>query len=198
MSAKKTKRIGVKLDMTPMVDVAFLLLTFFMLTTTFKPPEEVQISLPSSHSEIKLPSSDILTISVGKDGRVIYGVDSQVTREKIFNQKGASDYISFRKVKQGDGGVAQKLYFSSENRGQPKPDLLRTFKLTEGFEINLNDMEQLVTWTRLSNPKIRGVIKADNDANYEVIEKIMDVFQRTGLTRFNLVTNLEADVPLLK
>ena len=51
----KPHRQGVRIDMTPLVDVAFLLLTFFMLTTQFKPPEEVVIELPSSHSEFKLP-----------------------------------------------------------------------------------------------------------------------------------------------
>ena len=53
--------------MTPLVDVAFLLLTFFMLTTQFKPPEEVTIVLPSSHSDFKLPESDVMTISIVKD-----------------------------------------------------------------------------------------------------------------------------------
>jgi biopolymer transport protein ExbD len=56
--------------MTPMVDVAFLLLIFYMTTTTFKPPEKKQISLPSSHSQLDLPDVDILNISVTKDDSI--------------------------------------------------------------------------------------------------------------------------------
>ena len=60
----KPHRQGVRIDMTPLVDVAFLLLTFFMLTTQFKPPEEVSITLPSSHSEFKLPESDVFVFRI--------------------------------------------------------------------------------------------------------------------------------------
>ncbi len=63
---KKMRRIGIAIDMTPMVDVAFLLLIFFMCTTQFKPPEADKISLPESNSEAKSPESDIITISVTK------------------------------------------------------------------------------------------------------------------------------------
>src|SRR5512145_531698 len=61
---KKMRRIGIAIDMTPMVDVAFLLLIFFMLTTQFKPPEADKITLPESNSEAKAPESDIITIAV--------------------------------------------------------------------------------------------------------------------------------------
>jgi len=88
MPKHKKGRVGIKIDMTPMVDVGFLLLTFFMLATTFKPPEEVQIELPSSHSAFKLPETDILMITVSKDGRIFMGVDSQNLREKLFGAEG--------------------------------------------------------------------------------------------------------------
>ena len=61
---KRMRRIGIAIDMTPMVDVAFLLLIFFMLTTQFKPPEKDKITLPESNSEAKSPESDIITIAV--------------------------------------------------------------------------------------------------------------------------------------
>ena len=61
---KKKRRIGISIDMTPMVDVAFLLLIFFMTTTQFKPPEKDKITLPESNSEAKSPESDIITIAV--------------------------------------------------------------------------------------------------------------------------------------
>src|SRR5437016_1828504 len=63
---KKKRRIGISIDMTPMVDVAFLLLIFFMTTTQFQPPEKDKIDLPKSSSEAKSPESDIIVISVTK------------------------------------------------------------------------------------------------------------------------------------
>ena len=63
---KKKRRIGVSIDMTPMVDVAFLLLIFFMTTTQFQPPERDKIELPKSNSEAKSPESDVITIAVTK------------------------------------------------------------------------------------------------------------------------------------
>ena len=82
----KKKRVNVAIDMTPLVDVAFLLLTFFMLTTQFKPPEEVDIILPLSHSEIKLPESNTMMIQVSKDGKIYLGFDSAYMMESMFGQ----------------------------------------------------------------------------------------------------------------
>jgi biopolymer transport protein ExbD len=79
--------VSVKIDMTPMVDVAFLLLTFFMLTTQFRPPEEVQVILPSSHSAFKLPESDVMTVTISKDNRIVLGLDSQVLRARVFGEQ---------------------------------------------------------------------------------------------------------------
>ncbi len=64
------KRIGIKIDMTPMVDVAFLLLIFFMTTTTFKPPERVSVVLPGSKSEIHVPETNTIILTVNKAGEI--------------------------------------------------------------------------------------------------------------------------------
>lgn len=87
MAKIKKGRVGIKMDMTPMVDVAFLLLTFFMLTTQFKPTEDVQIDLPTSHSAIKLPESDVMILTIGKDGRIFLGVDSQTLKARLFGEQ---------------------------------------------------------------------------------------------------------------
>src|SRR6266511_1320261 len=75
---KKKRRIGISIDMTPMVDVAFLLLIFFMTTTQFQPPEKDKIDLPKSNSEAKSPESDVITIAVTRapSVNVIYKVRS--------------------------------------------------------------------------------------------------------------------------
>ena len=82
---KKKRRIGISIDMTPMVDVAFLLLIFFMTTTQFKPPEKDKITLPESNSEAKSPESDIITIAVTSP-RPEYGGQSAV--RVIYRQAG--------------------------------------------------------------------------------------------------------------
>lgn len=81
------KRVGIAVDMTPMVDVGFLLLTFFMLTTQFKPDEAAQVTLPESHSVIKLPDVDVAIVLIAKGGEVYLGFDSQIMRAYIFGVK---------------------------------------------------------------------------------------------------------------
>jgi biopolymer transport protein ExbD len=70
MAKIKSKRIGIAIDMTPLVDVAFLLLIFFMTTTQFQPPEKEKITLPKSASEFKKPESNIITANVTTEGRI--------------------------------------------------------------------------------------------------------------------------------
>jgi biopolymer transport protein ExbD len=89
MSKKHAKRIAVRIDMTPMVDVAFLLLIFFMTTTQFKPPEEIAVVLPESSSEIKVPETGIIVITVNKSGRIYIGDETgqagEVPKDDIMN-----------------------------------------------------------------------------------------------------------------
>ncbi len=84
---KPKKRMGIRMDMTPMVDIAFLLLIFFMSTTQFKPPEEIAVALPASTSEIKVPETGIIVLTVNKEGRFFIGDESgaagEVPREEL-------------------------------------------------------------------------------------------------------------------
>jgi biopolymer transport protein ExbD len=137
--------------MTPLVDVAFLLLTFFMLTTTFKPTEEVTIILPASHSAYKLPESDVITINISKDGRLFLGVDSQILRGKLFGKSN---------------------------------------ELKASVEVPKDQLANYLVQARTANPRLRTVIKGDKQADYGVAEDVMDILQKTQITRFNLVTEL--------
>jgi biopolymer transport protein ExbD len=148
----KKPRINVRVDMTPMVDVAFLLLTFFMLTTQFRPPEEVQIVLPKSHSSFKLPEIDVMTVTISKDNRLFLGLDSQKMRARVFGQ---------------------------ENQ------------LRAEIEVDTKTLPGLLMQARGMNPKLRTVVKGDKDAEYGLTEDVMDILQKTNITRFNLVTDLE-------
>ncbi|MFH1699197.1 MAG: biopolymer transporter ExbD [Candidatus Zixiibacteriota bacterium] len=70
MKIKKKRRISILIDMTPMVDIAFLLLIFYMSTTQFKPPEKKKVDLPSSHSMVSLPDRDIINVTVTSDDSI--------------------------------------------------------------------------------------------------------------------------------
>ena len=71
---KKMRRLGVRIDMTPMVDVAFLLLTFFMLTTTYNRPQTMEINLPPSDTKVEVAQSNLLTILVKEDGSIFWNM----------------------------------------------------------------------------------------------------------------------------
>ncbi|MBN1503497.1 MAG: biopolymer transporter ExbD [Candidatus Eisenbacteria bacterium] len=83
----KGNRANIFIDMTPMVDVCMLLLTFFMLTTQFRPPAEAEVILPASHAAFKLPESNVMTVWVTRDENIFLGVDSQQLRVKIFGEE---------------------------------------------------------------------------------------------------------------
>src|SRR5688572_8032295 len=100
MAKVKPHRTPPSLDMTPMVDLAFLLVTFFMLTTKFAPEEPVVVDMPSSVSDIKLPETDIMTITVSKEGQVFFGIDGQFTKERLIQNIGQQYGINFTKEEQ--------------------------------------------------------------------------------------------------
>jgi biopolymer transport protein ExbD len=67
LSRAKPKRPGIRIDMTPMVDVAFLLLIFFMVTTVFRRPLAMEVNLPAADAKIEVPESNVLTVFVDQD-----------------------------------------------------------------------------------------------------------------------------------
>src|SRR4051794_28959445 len=95
MPKVKIPRKSISLDMTAMCDMAFLLLTFFMLATKFKPQEAVLVDIPSSVSPTKLPEVDIMTISVRDDGAVFFGMDGQHARIAMLERVAEKYKISF-------------------------------------------------------------------------------------------------------
>ncbi|NUM79565.1 biopolymer transporter ExbD [bacterium] len=106
------KRVGVRLDMTPMVDVAFLLLTFFMLTTAFRLPQTLEISIPEEkgeENETRISEESILQIRVTKDNDVYWNlgrtVPKKISKDELknifFNQ---SDIF----IQQASGGLTVK------------------------------------------------------------------------------------------
>src|ERR1700761_4800516 len=85
MPRAKIPRKSTTVDMTAMCDVAFLLLTFFMLATKFKPDEPVVVKTPASISEIPIPETDIMLITVDPKGRIFFSIDNPVRRKDLID-----------------------------------------------------------------------------------------------------------------
>ena len=97
-SKKKKRRIGVRIDMTPMVDIAFLLLTFFMLTTTMNKPQAMEINLPPGEAKVDVPSSNLLTLRVSESGNIYWNIGtdkpekvSSIELKKILKEKNSAN-----------------------------------------------------------------------------------------------------------
>lgn len=74
LGLRKRKRVGIRIDMTPMVDVAFLLLIFFMVTTVFRRPLAMEVNIPEPGAKVEVPASNVMTIYVQEDGSLVYDV----------------------------------------------------------------------------------------------------------------------------
>lgn len=95
MAKVKVKRKSTFIDMTAMSDVTVLLLTFFMLTSTFIQKEPVTVTTPGSVSEIKIPESDILQILVDPQGKDFHDADKQEDRVEVIKKVGEEYGITF-------------------------------------------------------------------------------------------------------
>lgn len=91
---KKSRRVGVRIDMTPLVDVAFLLLTFFMLTTTFSLPQVMEIDLPPSESRSEITESSLLLLRVLADGNIYWNFGTDAPR--LLEQKELRGFLRDR------------------------------------------------------------------------------------------------------
>ncbi len=99
MAKVKVKRKSTLIDMTAMSDVTVLLLTFFMLTSTFVQKEPVQVSTPSSVSEIKIPEINVLQVLVEPSGKIFISLDKQEDRVNVLNAMSSMYGVPFTQSK---------------------------------------------------------------------------------------------------
>ena len=190
------------IDMTPMVDLFSLLLTFFMLTSVFTPQEPAPVDTPFSVSEKPKPDANIMTFVMSADNRVFFNVDN-----------GPDTILHFRPKILQEMGTRYNIEFT--------PQELRKFeKVSTSFGVSIHDMKkylatndakerekfekgiphdsidnQLAMWvlyTRQVNPAVQALIKGDSEVEYPLVKKVLDTLLDYNVSRFSLITNLEA------
>jgi len=144
---RKMRRIGVRIDMTPMVDVAFLLLTFFMLTTSMSRPQTMEINLPPENTNVEVAESNLLTLRVKEDGSIYWNMASDVPQK-----------IEYKKLRA----------FLTE-KGQSNPKLITLLKVDRKGKyhmmVDIMDELNMANITRFSiapmlDPDLKALAKA--------------------------------------
>jgi biopolymer transport protein ExbD len=196
MGKVKVHRSSPTIDMTPMVDLAFLLVTFFMLTAAFRPPEPVAVDTPKSESEIPLPERDRMIITVAKDGKVFFDMDSQHGRREMLKNMGEKYGVSFTNDQINNFAVLGGF-------GLPVRQMPQYLDMTPDERLQIqqpgipsdsvnNELADWVVYARLTNAtKMRVAIKGDRDTNYKVVKQVVETLIDRRILRFNLITGLE-------
>ncbi|MEI6060181.1 MAG: biopolymer transporter ExbD [Bacteroidota bacterium] len=196
MPKVKIKRKSTWVDMTAMCDVAFLLLTFFMLTSNFTKKEPVLVATPSSISEIKIPETNIMTILVDPSGKVYFGIDGQEKRQQLIEKMAATYNVTLTSEEMkryslldlvGNPMYAMKAFLNLA------PDIRDLPQNNLGIPADSTD-NQFKVWVKSArevNPDLRIAIKADQKTPYPVIKKVMKSLQELDENRYNLITKLE-------
>lgn len=198
-------RKSTNVDMTAMCDVAFLLLTFFMLATKFKPDEPVTVVTPNSISEIPLPDADIMMITIDANGRVFFSIDNKNVRraliEDINEYKGlnlSEQEMNLFAIGASIGTPFNELksYLSAPPEQQREYDK-NTAGIPTDTTVN-SEQNELAAWIRTArnnNPKVRITINADAKAAYPDIKKVINTLAGWKIFKFNLITGLKAVPP---
>ncbi|PBJ06587.1 biopolymer transporter ExbD [Flavobacterium sp. ACN6] len=196
MAKIKMKKKSTSTDMTAMCDVAFLLLTFFILTATAKVPEALPVDMPSSVAQTKLPDTDLAIITVGK-GKVFFDIKGREVRKRTLEGIGAKYGIEFSEE--------DKTKFAlMDDFGVPVAGLKQIIDMKAADRtkadqpgIPLDSLDnQLKEWLLISrratidldNKELQIAIKGDSKEEYPKIKKIMDILQDQKINSFNLVT----------
>ena len=200
MAKVKVKRKSTFIDMTAMSDVTILLLTFFMLTSTFIQKEPVTVTTPGSVSEIKIPESDILQILVDPQGKVFMTLDKQEDRVEVLKKVGEEYGITFtpeeinkfRLANSFGVPISQMKAFLALSEDEQDATLKELGIPTDSTD---NQFKVWVKSAREQNRNLRIAIKADQTTPYPEIKTIMTSLQDIRENRYNLITSLKVVAP---
>lgn len=183
-------------DMTAMTDVAFLLLTFFIMTATFK-SNDAEINTPSSISQIKVPDSDIMIISIDNSGKVFFGVDAQPVRVAMLDNIAQSKGVTFTDTEKAKFALQSSVGFPL-NQLKPWLNLGKEEmgKVAQpGIPVDSTGTSELADWVyaaRKANPQLRIALKGDNLSKFPVFKDVIANLQSQNINKFNLITSSEA------
>jgi biopolymer transport protein ExbD len=204
MAKIKMSKKATAIDMTAMCDVAFLLLTFFILTATAKQPEPLPVSTPNSTVQVKLPDTDLAVITIGDSGKVFFGVKGPDVRKKMLELMAETHKeLAFSDDEKTKFGLLDEFGVPS-NQLKLLVNMKSADRNKEGLQKgiphdSLNN--QLADWIRaarnanaeVNEKQLNFAIKGDAKEQYPEIKKIMDILQDQEVNKFNLVTGLRND-----
>ena len=190
------KRKSTFIDMTAMSDVTVLLLTFFMLTSTFIQKEPVVVTTPASVSEIKIPETNILSILVDPEGKVFMSMDKQEDKANVLKKLGQDYGINFSDKEIYEFSLLPSFGVPIQNMQEflnlPSSEQDR---LTQNYGIPAdstnNQFKAWVQHAREVNRDLVIAIKADQQTPYPKIKNIMKTLQDLRENRYNLITTLK-------
>jgi biopolymer transport protein ExbD len=199
MGRAKIKRGNTNVDMTAMCDVAFLLLTFFILTAQFKPSQAVEISLPSSVSNRHAPEKDAFVVSIDKNNRVFINMSDDIKND-VLDELASEKNM---KITPDD----KKYFQHTDFIGVPFSQLMQFIRIPSAQLKNVqlpgipydsadNELQAWITAaaTAFQGERLNFLIKADEATKYPAFGKVIDAFKKNDIYKYNLVTNAE-DVP---
>lgn len=199
MARAKIKRGSTTVDMTAMCDVAFLLLTFFILATKFKPSDAINVTPPSSVSNKHAPQKDYFNVTIDKDNKVYLDMDDAMKGD-VLDELGKERNITFSPA---DIQNFKAAAFVGVPFSQLKsfialtPEQLKATKLP-GIPTDSTNNE-LQAWISAAvnanlGKKLNFLIKGDDNSKYTAFKGVLDAFKKNDIYKYNLVTNAE-DVP---
>ncbi len=199
MPKHKIPRKSTHIDMTAMCDVAFLLLTFFMLTTKFKPEEPVQVDTPTSVAESMIPDANVVVLSVDKDGKVFYDILGRAPRSTVITAMQGKYKLQMTQEQSRQYQIGASIGCAMKDLPALMSKKAEDRKGQPGIPCDSTNNE-LLDWVTASlyvNQNIPFVIKADKDTEYPKYKKVVDILQKAKINKFSLITGMEKN-PRLK
>jgi biopolymer transport protein ExbD len=201
MPKVKIPRKSTNIDMTAMCDVAFLLLSFFILATKQKPPEVLSVTPPASVSSKAAPDKSIL-ITMTKDGKAFLMLGDETKKAEILNNINATKGLN---LSSSELKKWEKAPFIGLPLNQIKSSLQRTVETPAnqlpGIPVDSTNNE-MIDWVRSVTNVYAGtdqrnlqemlLVKGDQSTLYPVFKNIKKAFKKNEIYKFRIVTNGEA------
>jgi biopolymer transport protein ExbD len=201
MAKIKMKKKSTSTDMTAMCDVAFLLLTFFILTATAKVPEVLPVDTPASTVQTKLPETDLATITIGGKNKVFFDLKGREIRKRTLELMSDKYGVKFSDADKDKFALMESFGVPIQSLKQilDMKSADRTKAGQPGIPKDSTD-NQLAMWVQyartanieVNDKELQIAIKGDAKEEYPAIKRVMDILQDQKINSFSLVTGLRA------